>query len=89
MVPGWVPSRRESSTISTSKVPLVRPAGMTATLARVRLHAARPQGVNEPTAEEVDARNRARLRAADPERYAVNDLAPEFFWDLRVELGAR
>jgi hydroxypyruvate reductase/glycerate 2-kinase len=29
------------------------PAGMSAPLARVRLHAARPQGVNEPTAEGV------------------------------------
>src|SRR6266508_2550217 len=29
------------------------PAGMTADLKRIRLHAARPQGVNEPTAEGV------------------------------------
>ena len=29
------------------------PAGMTAPLQRVRLHAARPQGVNEPTADGV------------------------------------
>ena len=29
------------------------PAGMTADLNRIRLHAARPQGVNEPTAEGV------------------------------------
>src|SRR5438552_2753205 len=29
------------------------PAGMTAPLKRVRLHAARPQGVNEPTANGV------------------------------------
>src|SRR6266542_2054814 len=29
------------------------PAGLTADLKRIRLHAARPQGVNEPTAEGV------------------------------------
>ena len=29
------------------------PAGMSADLKRIRLHAARPQGVNEPTAEGV------------------------------------
>jgi hydroxypyruvate reductase/glycerate 2-kinase len=49
------------------------PAGMTAALARVRLHAARPQGVNEPTAEGVaGAEEMLRLLAsAGPEDVAV------------------
>ncbi len=49
------------------------PAGMSAPLQRVRLHAARPQGVNEPTAEGVaGAEEMLRLlRSAGPEDVAV------------------
>lgn len=49
------------------------PAGMTAPLKRVRLHAARPQGVNEPTAEGVaGAEEMLRLLAsAGPDDVAV------------------
>ena len=49
------------------------PAGMTAPLKRVRLHAARPQGVNEPTAEGVaGAEEMLRLlQGAGPEDVAV------------------
>jgi len=49
------------------------PAGMTAPLKRVRLHAARPQGVNEPTAEGVvGTEEMLRLLAtAGPEDVAV------------------
>jgi hydroxypyruvate reductase/glycerate 2-kinase len=49
------------------------PAGMTASLTRVRLHAARPQGVNEPTADgAVGAESMLQLlRTADPEDVAV------------------
>jgi hydroxypyruvate reductase/glycerate 2-kinase len=49
------------------------PAGMTAPLTRVRLHASRPQGVNEPTAEGVvGAEEMLRLLAsAGPEDVAV------------------
>lgn len=49
------------------------PAGMTAPLKRVRLHAARPQGVNEPTADGV-AGAEAMLRllaSAGPDDVAV------------------
>src|SRR5262245_53919837 len=49
------------------------PAGMTASLKRIRLHAARPQGVNEPTAEGVaGAEEMLRLlQGAGPEDVAV------------------
>jgi hydroxypyruvate reductase/glycerate 2-kinase len=49
------------------------PAGMTANLKRIRLHAARPQGVNEPTAEGVaGAEEMLRLlQSAGPEDVAV------------------
>lgn len=49
------------------------PAAMTATLKKVRLHAARPQGVNEPTAEGVaGAEEMLRLLAsAGPDDVAV------------------
>src|SRR3954468_4380222 len=49
------------------------PAGMTANLKRVRLHAARPQGVNEPTAEGVaGAEEMLRLlQSAGPDDVAV------------------
>lgn len=49
------------------------PAGMSANLQLIRLHAARPQGVNEPTAEGVaGAEEMLRLlRAAGPEDVAV------------------
>src|SRR5262245_10865138 len=49
------------------------PAGMTAPLNRIRLHAARPQGVNEPTAEGVaGAEEMLRLlQTAGPEDVAV------------------
>ncbi|MCE9560644.1 MAG: glycerate kinase [Planctomycetes bacterium] len=49
------------------------PAGMTAPLKRIRLHAARPQGVNEPTAEGVaGAEEMLRLLAsAGPDDVAV------------------
>ena len=49
------------------------PEGMTANLERIRLHAARPQGVNEPTAEGVaGAEEMLRLlQSAGPEDIAV------------------
>ena len=49
------------------------PAGMTASLKRIRLHAARPQGVNEPTAEGVaGAEEMLRLlQGAGPDDVAV------------------
>jgi hydroxypyruvate reductase/glycerate 2-kinase len=49
------------------------PAGTTAPLKRIRLHAARPQGVNEPTAEgEAGAEEMLRLlRSAGPDDAAV------------------
>ncbi|VTR95906.1 glycerate kinase : Putative uncharacterized protein OS=uncultured Desulfobacterium sp. GN=N47_E46250 PE=4 SV=1: DUF4147: MOFRL [Gemmata massiliana] len=49
------------------------PAGMTAPLKRIRLHAARPQGVNEPTAEGVaGAEDMLRLlQSAGPDDVAV------------------
>ena len=49
------------------------PAGMTTPLKRVRLHAARPQGVNEPTAEGVSgAEEMLRLlQSAGPDDVAV------------------
>ncbi len=49
------------------------PAGMTAPLKRIRLHAARPQGVNEPTAEGVaGAEEMLRLlQSAGPDDVAV------------------
>ncbi len=49
------------------------PAGMTTPLKRIRLHAARPQGVNEPTAEGVaGAEEMLRLlQSAGPEDVAV------------------
>src|SRR5262245_40916128 len=49
------------------------PAGMTANLKRVRLHAARPQGVNEPTAEGVAGTEEMLrlLQSAGPEDVAV------------------
>src|SRR5829696_3874102 len=49
------------------------PAGMSAPLKRIRLHAARPQGVNEPTADGVaGAEQMLRLlQSAGPEDVAV------------------
>lgn len=49
------------------------PAGMTAPLKRIRLHAARPQGVNEPTAEGVSGAGEMLrlLQSAGPDDVAV------------------
>lgn len=49
------------------------PAGMSAPLERIRLHAARPQGVNEPTAEGVAGAEEmlALLAGAGPDDVAV------------------
>jgi hydroxypyruvate reductase/glycerate 2-kinase len=49
------------------------PAGMTAHLQRIRLHAARPQGMNEPTAEGVAGAEQMLqlLRQAGPQDVAI------------------